>query len=291
MYHLAPVGEADRIRDDALAQLARLRRAGLPSLRHMTRFAPRQFAKTASARAAQFREFDQFVRRTTSNSGDEQTIAMALYLRAHVRIAASRRLTDFTPTERHNTQKILQQLATEYGRVKSPSGETFGEKAKAAIFELQQLHVGAVPPNIQSVDFDGKPFDLRALRGRVVVLNFWATWCPPCMAEIPFERKLVKKYSARPLVFIGINGDSDETAARRYVRRNAIPWKNIPNGPWPQDTCISKQWNTKAWPTYYVVDAKGTIAFRSIKTGEPSLYVREQLTAAIDAALARAESE
>lgn len=100
------------------------------------------------------------------------------------------------------------------------------------------------------------------------------------------KKKIVERYRNQPFALIGINGDFDETKVKAFIRKNDISWTNIPNGPWPTDSCISKRWNVLAWPSYYVIDTYGKIAYRSTVSHESTIAARNRLTAAIDAMLA-----
>ena len=80
----------------------------------------------------------------------------------------------------------------------------------------------APAPNWELKDLDGKTVHLSDFKGKVVILDFWATWCPPCRKEIPGFVELQKKYGARGLVMIGVAMDEDPDPVKPFARKQGI---------------------------------------------------------------------
>jgi thiol-disulfide isomerase/thioredoxin len=110
--------------------------------------------------------------------------------------------------ENQRTASILKSVIQQYGDVKFQGRETFGEKAASELFELTQLQVGMTVPEIEGEDLDGIPFKLSDYRGKVVMLDFWGHWCPPCRAMYGHEQELTQDLSDQPFVLLGVNSDS-----------------------------------------------------------------------------------
>lgn len=85
-----------------------------------------------------------------------------------------------------------------------------------------KLAPGSVAPGFSRVDLAGKRVDLRALRGKVVLIDFWATWCAPCMIEIPHLIDLKKRYAARGFEIIGVSFDDSAAPVKAAARRFAF---------------------------------------------------------------------
>jgi len=118
--------------------------------------------------------------------------------------------------------------------------------------------VGNQAPEIGGMDVDGKPVRLSDHRGKVVLVNFWGTWCPPCRAMIPHEREMVEhKYKDRPFVMLGVASDSAETL-REFFKDNPLPWPNIVDG----TKIVSREWGVHNFPTLVLIDHKGVIRDR-----------------------------
>lgn len=139
---------------------------------------------------------------------------------------------------------------------------TLGDEAEEALFELRHLGLGQQAPEIDGDDLNGVPLKLSGYRGKVVLLEFWASWCSSCIADIPQEKALIERFKGRPFVIVGVNGDRSKVAAQKAVAEHKIVWRSFwdgdkgPNGP------IALTWDVQGWPTYYVLDQKGVIRLK-----------------------------
>lgn len=114
-------------------------------------------------------------------------------------------------------------------------------------------------PDFTLPDLEGKPFTLSHHRGHVVVLNFWATWCPPCRAEIPGFVELQDEFRERGVVFVGVALD-DEGAeiVGPYATERGINYPVLVDG-WQ---AAARYGGIGTVPTTFLIDAQGTIRYR-----------------------------
>lgn len=148
--------------------------------------------------------------------------------------------------------------------------QTLGKLAPPLLYRIRFLTVGKKAPEIQGRDVDGKEFKLSEYRGKVVLLDFFADWCPHCVRMYPHERKLVKDYDQRPFVLLGVNTDSAD-ALKQLVQDKKVAWRCWADG---QKGPIANEWQVESYPTLYLLDAEGVI--RQTYVGRPDEKELEQ---------------
>jgi thiol-disulfide isomerase/thioredoxin len=138
----------------------------------------------------------------------------------------------------------------------------------------KDLHVGAPMPELTSEDLDGKKVKLSDLKGKVVVLDLWATWCPPCRAMIPHERKLVGRLKDKPFALVSVSFDEKKETLTKFLESNKMPWTHWWNG---QTGMINKELGISSFPTIYVLDSKGVIRYKGVRGGAMDWAVEKLL--------------
>ena len=91
-----------------------------------------------------------------------------------------------------------------------------------------KLKVGDTAPQFVRSDLLGKPFDLKRQRGKVVLIDFWASWCAPCMEEIPHLSQLQKQYGGKGLQIVGIAMDDSAAVTRATMQKTAFTYPVVP---------------------------------------------------------------
>ena len=118
---------------------------------------------------------------------------------------------------------------------------------------------GDATPALKLRDLQEKPVDLAAMKGRVVLINFWATWCEPCRDEMPALARLREKLKGRAFELVTVNfGESNATVARFLAKLNvSLP---VLLDPWKE---AADAWKVRGLPMTFLVDAHGTTRFWS----------------------------
>lgn len=162
---------------------------------------------------------------------------------------------DRTPVQTKEAEALYAEVVAKGRNVKDLPKEVL-ENAEGNLFEIRNLVIGQAAPEAESNDLDGKAVKLSEHKGKVVVLDFWATWCGPCVGMIPHEREMVKKLEGKPFVFISVSADDKKEKVKDFLEREKMPWTHWWNGP---EGGVVKKWNIRGFPTIYVLDAKGVL--------------------------------
>jgi predicted esterase/thiol-disulfide isomerase/thioredoxin len=146
--------------------------------------------------------------------------------------------------------------------------QNYLHSANMQLKELQFHAVGKPATEIDGVDLDDRPLKLSGYRGRVVLLNFWGTWCFPCMKLVPHERELTAAFQGQPFDILGVNCADDVETAREAAARTQMKWRSFRNQAGDRPA-ITKDWKILGYPTLYLIDHHGTIRKRWIGSPPP----------------------
>ena len=113
-------------------------------------------------------------------------------------------------------------------------------------------------PDFSLLDLHGRKVGLKQFRGKIILLNFWATWCGPCMQELPNVVKVYKKYHKKGFDIIGINLDLDKGQLKGVMKESGMTWAQYFDGTgW--DNKFAKQFGIPSIPSMWLIDKKGIL--------------------------------
>ena len=107
---------------------------------------------------------------------------------------------------------------------------------------------------------DGKEYKLSNFRGKVVVLDFWATWCPPCRASLSFFENIHKKYKDKGLVVVGVSVDMSDRVVKKFVESKGLTYLILLD----KDNLVSDLYNVFSIPTTIIIDKNGNIVTKKV---------------------------
>jgi len=115
-------------------------------------------------------------------------------------------------------------------------------------------HVGSPAKEFTVADSDHS-VSLNQYRGQVVLVNFWATWCPPCVEELPSLMTLQERMKERGLVVVGVSIDVDGDAYHRFLKLHNINFVTVRD---PEQK-VASMYGTSGWPETYIIDRQGVL--------------------------------
>jgi len=122
---------------------------------------------------------------------------------------------------------------------------------------------GGTPPDFTATDISGTSLTLSALKGKVVLLDFWATWCPPCRVEVPHLIDIQKRFGKRKFLLISVSLDRDLDAARKFVREKGMDWVHIIDR--EAARTLAEKYQVEYIPSTFVIDRKGKMAANQLR--------------------------
>ena len=115
---------------------------------------------------------------------------------------------------------------------------------------------GKAAPDFTVQTVDGKPYSLSALKGKPVLLDFWATWCGPCRKAMPSVEQISQDYKDQGLVVLGVNAGEDRDTVREFLKKTPMAYPAVLGG----ESGILKNYQVTAYPTFVLIGSDGKIA-------------------------------
>jgi thiol-disulfide isomerase/thioredoxin len=174
---------------------------------------------------------------------------------------------DATGYEREVRQQLptmfrtaLRLLAPYNGERRQPVAElneASADVSSGVAAELQPIEGRPAAPALQLTDIEGKSWSLEALRGEVVLLNFWATWCPPCVEEIPSLGRLNARLAGKGFRVVSIDVGEEAAQVREFLQKVPAEFPVLldPEG------SVTGPWNIRAFPTSFLIDREGRMRY------------------------------
>jgi thiol-disulfide isomerase/thioredoxin len=115
-------------------------------------------------------------------------------------------------------------------------------------------------PALELRDLDGRPTSLAALRGKVVLVNFWATWCEPCVEEMPSLQRLRDRLGTARFEVLAVNHQEGEPRIRTFLHTVPVEFPIVRD----TDGAVAQAWNARVFPATFVVDAQQTVRYAAV---------------------------
>jgi thiol-disulfide isomerase/thioredoxin len=150
---------------------------------------------------------------------------------------------------------IYQELGPALASSADPQAASTGLKMLGA---ARRLGLVGKPLELTGTALDGGKFDLQTLRGKVVLVDFWATWCRPCLAEMPNVKKNYELYHDKGFEVVGISLDDDRAALEKFLSAEQHPWITLYDGEW-DDSPVATYYGIMGIPSVILVGQDGNV--------------------------------
>lgn len=172
------------------------------------------------------------------------------------------------------------EVVAELRMIEPRAADSFGNELSG------MLRMGVEAPTFNVTDVDGKPLDLAQYKGNVIIINFWATWCDPCIQEFPNAKKLYTKFKDKGVQFIGVSLDDDIEDLRGFVKQFEVGWPQIFDGKRWQGA-IPSLYHIQAIPTMVLLDRESKVRYVGSDTEAVTRIVTTLLSESKDMPLFR----
>ncbi|HWA85484.1 MAG TPA: TlpA disulfide reductase family protein [Opitutus sp.] len=214
--------------------------------------------RDAAGLADEFKALDALV--AAHKSDDPETAAEALFMEARIRL-------QFFEDDKGAAVE-LRRIVSEFPK-SLPAGKA--AQLVEAINQHQEseriaaaLKPGTEFPDFKEQDVDGKPLSLAQYRGKVVLVDFWATWCGPCVGELPNVLAAYQKYHPKGFEIVGISLDDDQGKLEGFTGAKGMSWRQYFDGQgWGNK--LAKRYGVTAIPATYLLDRDGKIVAKDLR--------------------------
>ncbi len=145
---------------------------------------------------------------------------------------------------------------------------------EASKLAVELTKEGKTAPDFTFINLKGESVSLQSLRGKVVLIDFWASWCRPCRAENPNVVAVYKKYNKNNFEIVSISLDKDEVAWKEAIKADGLNWNSHH---WDKEGVIANQYGVQSIPHTLLLGKDGTILYKDLRGGELELKLKPLL--------------
>ena len=160
------------------------------------------------------------------------------------------------------TENVTPEKAKKYLLQIADNGpDQIAQRAKGQLKNIEAL---GKPVEIAFTAIDGRKIDATKMKGKVVLVDFWATWCGPCIAELPDLKKTYAKYNNKGLEIIGISLDQSKDKLTKFIAKEEIPWPQQFDGlGWENEFAV--KYGIRGIPTMWLIDKQGNLVDKNAR--------------------------
>ena len=174
------------------------------------------------------------------------------------------------PDVKENLASMYEGL--EGGAKKGPFAEFIDKSIASSAFG----QIGTVLPDFTQNDTNGKPFTLTSLRGKYVLVDFWASWCGPCRAENPNIVKAYNKFKTKSFTVLGVSLDQDKAKWLEAIKKDGLAWNHVSDLKY-WNNAVAAQFGIQSIPASFLIDPSGKIVARDLRGADLDKFLANTL--------------
>ncbi len=145
------------------------------------------------------------------------------------------------------------------------TNESIARRGEYLLGAAHRLGILGKPFELTGETTQGESFDLKSLRGKVVLVQFWATWSGHCLDDIPNLRRNYQQYHDRGFEIVGISVDDDPEALQTFLKKQQLPWATLHNDEAGSEHPAAIRYGVASYPTTFLIDAKGRVIATDVR--------------------------
>jgi thiol-disulfide isomerase/thioredoxin len=159
------------------------------------------------------------------------------------------------------------------------SNPSLHERAERFVDHIELARAAMAPP-FSATTLDGREISMDGLAGKVVLIDFWATWCGPCREALPNIQRIAHKFEGQPFVVVSVSLDNDEQAWKAFVAKNNMSWTQVRDGGF--NGKVSTRFGVTAIPATFSIDADGVLEDQHVGDASIEGKLKKMIARAIE---------